>query len=238
MKQLVAAFLLCSFTLFSSTVLAQDTDSGKENYFGVIAGQVLPRTLGSYDKYPGHISLSDVDLTNGSMLGVRVGHIPKRFAKVGQVGIVVELEAFLIDGTDVERHQHYYMRDWAHVNINGDISITAMMLNFLARDPYGRAHPYGGVGMGWAQFAMKDMELSVQEWTEVNSQGDVDDDSFAFQVRLGVGYDLTRTLALDFGYYYLRTEPRFHFTKEGWEDLDVKMTYQAHMFTVGLNFRF
>jgi opacity protein-like surface antigen len=238
MKELVAAFLVCSSILFASTVWAQDTDSGKQNYFGVTAGQVLPRNLDSYDRYPGHISLSDVALSNGSILGVKVGHSPKGLAKVGKVGIVVEVEAFLISGTDVKGYEHYYMRDGAHVNLNADISVTAMMLNFRARDPYGQGHPYVGFGMGWTQFAMKDVELSVQEWTEINDQGDVDDDTFAFQVLLGVEFDLTRTLSLDLGYRYLRIEPRFEFRKEGWADLNVKMTYQTQIFTVGLNHRF
>lgn len=244
MKELVAAFLVCLFTLFSSVALAQGTASDKLNYLGVTTGGVFPRKLDSHERYPDHISLSDVDLRDGFMLGVRVGHTPKKLARVGGVAMGLEVEAFLIGGADVEDEHYYTHPIGSNVYLDADISVTAIMLNFLARDPYGQIHPYGGWGMGWTRFAMKGVELTMQpgwNWpetsTNINSQGDLDEDTFAFQVLLGLSVDLTHTLSLDLGYRYLRTEPEFEFTKGG-ADVDVKMSYKTHMITVGLNLKF
>ncbi len=247
MKELVAAFLVCSFTLFSSMALAQGTDSDKLNYFGITTGVVLADNLDSYERYPDHMALSDVDLRDGLMLGVRLGHTPKKLARVGGVEMALEVEAFFIGGADVEDEYYYTHPIGSNVTLDTDMSVTAIMLNFLARDPYGPIHPYGGWGIGWIRFAMKDVELIMEPgWTwpetptNINSQGDLDDDTFAFQVLLGVGVDITRTLSLDLGYRYLRTEPEFEFTRGGTEgaDFDIKMTYETQMITVGLNLRF
>lgn len=243
MKELVAAFLVCSFTLSSSMALAQDTNSGKLNYFGITAGGVFPREVDSDERYPDRISLSDVDLKDGFMRGVRVGHTPKKLAKVGGVAIAIEVEAYVIAGADVEDEHYYTHLFGSNVYLDADISVTAIMLNFLARDPYGQIHPYGGWGMGWTFFDVEDATLTLQpgySWpaigTRTNSLGDLDVDTLGFQVLLGVGVDLTRTLSLDLGYRYFYAQPELKF--EGEADLDVKMTYKTHMITVGLNLRF
>jgi opacity protein-like surface antigen len=243
MKELVAAFLVCSFTLSSSMALAQDTDSDKLNYLGVTAGGVFPRELDSDERYPDRIALSDVELRDGFMLGVRVGHTPKKLAIVGRVAIAIEVEAYMIGGADVEDERYYTHPFGSNVYLDADISVTAIMLNFLARDPYGQVHPYGGWGIGWTRFDAEDATLTLEpgySWpaigTRTNSLGDLDDDTLGFQVLLGVGVDLTRTLSLDLGYRYFYAQPELEFKREA--DIDVKMTYKTHMITVGLNLRF
>ena len=241
MKALVHAFLVCSFTLFPSIALAQHTDSGKLNYFGVTAGGVFPGKLDSYARYPNHISLSDVDLKDGFMVSVRVGHTPEKLARMSTIAI--EVEAYMIGGADIEDEYYFTHSFGSNVYLDADISVTAIMLNFLARDPYGQFHPYGGLGMGWTWFDVEDATLKLEpgySWpaigTRTNSIGDLDDDTLGFQVLLGVGIDLTHTLSLDLGYRYFYAQPELEY--EGEADLDVKMTYKTHMITVGLNLRF
>ena len=243
MKELLAAFLVCSFTLFSSIALAQDTDSDKLNYVGVTAGGVFPRELESDERYPDRISLSDVDLSDGFMLGVRVGHTPKKLAKVGGVAIAIEVEAFMIGGADIEDEYYFTHPFGSNVYLDADISVTAILLNFLARDPYGQVHPYGGWGIGWTRFEAEDATLTLEpgfSWpgigTGTNSLGDLHDDTLGFQALLGLSVDLTDTFSFDIGYRYFYAQPELELKREA--DIDVKMTYKTHMITVGLDLRF
>ncbi|MDY6989785.1 MAG: outer membrane beta-barrel protein [Thermodesulfobacteriota bacterium] len=244
MKRLVVAFLVSSLALFSSAVSAQESRQGKDNYVGVIAGGVFPGQLDWEERFPDRVPLSDVKLENGLILGVKLGHRPNKLARSSRLDIAVELEAFAISGTDVGSEYYYFHPFGSTVDLRTDISIMTLMLNVLLRDPYGQVHPYGGVGMGWTWFAMEDVKLVMQpgwQWpdmsTNVNRQGDLEDDAFAFQVLLGIGIDLTERLSADLGYRYLRTEPEFEFSKGG-VDLDTKMTYKTHMITVGLTYAF
>jgi len=236
--------LVCSLPLVSSRVSAQDRNQGKNNYLGVTLGQVFPKNLDSDERYPDRVSLSDVRLEGGLIFGIKMGHTPKRLSRMDTLAIAVEVEAFMIDGTDVESEYYYFHPFGSNVDLDADISIMALMLNVLLRDPYGQVHPYGGVGMGWTWFDMGDVKLAMQpgwEWpdmsTNVNRQGDLEDDAFAFQILLGTGIDLTQRLSVDLGYRYLRTEPKIEFSREG-VDLDTKMTYKSHMITVGLTYAF
>ena len=250
MKIVVITFLFSSLALFSSAVSAQDDRQDKHHYVGVTLGQVFPKDLDSDERYPDRVPLLDVELKDGLFLGVKVGHHPKKLARVRPLPLAVELEAFIISGTDVES-EYYYFHPWfTKVDLRTDISIMALMLNVLLRDPYGQVHPYGGVGMGWAWFTMEDAKLVMEpgwEWphgpTRINEQGDLDSDGFAFQVLLGLNIDLTRSLSADLGYRYLRTEPEIVFARGGLDaeeivDLDTKMTYNTHMITLGLSYRF
>ena len=250
MKRLAVALLISSLALFSSAVLAQDRNQSKNNYLGVTLGQVLPKDLDSDERYPDRVYLSDVELENGFFYGIKIGHIPKRLSRTGRLALAVEVEAFMMDGTDVEG-EYYYFHPWfSKVDLDADTSIKALMFNVLLRDPYGRVRPYGGFGMGWAWFDMENAKLVMEpgwEWphlpTNINEQGDLDSDDFAFQVLLGLDIDLTRSLSVDLGYRYLRTEPEIVFAKGSIEaneilDLDTKMTYKAQIITVGLTYVF
>jgi len=244
MKILVIGCLTCWLTLVSSGVLAQDSNQGKNNYLSVTLGQVFPKDLDSDERYPDRVSLSDVKLENGFIVGVKAGHTPKRLTHVEPLAIALELEAFAISGTDIEGESYYFHPFGTDVDLHADVSIMALMFNLLLRDPYGQVHPYGGFGMGWTWLDMEDVKLAMEpgfEWsdvsTNINKQGDLDDDSFAFQILLGVNIDLTQALSADLGYRYLRIEPEIEFTKGG-VDLDTKMTFTTHMITVGLTYAF
>jgi opacity protein-like surface antigen len=244
MKKLLVGFLACLLTAFSSVVLAQDSHQDKENYLGVTLGLVYPKDLDSDERFPDRVSLSDVKPQHGFILGVKVGRAPERFARLGPPALAVELEGFMISGTDVENEYYYFHPYGSPVDLRADISITALMFNVLLRDPYGQFHPYGGVGMGWAWFAMENVRLAMLpgwQWpdtsTNISKQGDLDDNTFAFQILLGANIDLTQSLSADLGYRFLRAEPEIEFTKGG-ADLDTKMTYQTHMLTVGLTYKF
>jgi opacity protein-like surface antigen len=241
MRELVVAFLVCSLTLFSSTVMAQDTNTRKLSYFGITAGGVLPMDLDS-DADPLHnISLPSVPMSNGYMFGIKFGHTPEKLFRT--VAIAMEVEGFMIAGTDIGGERYYLDPIGSNVKMDADISVIATMLNFLVKDPYGQFHPYGGFGLGWTWFEIGDATLTLwpeYPWpstgTSTNSPGDLRDDVFGYQILLGLGVDLTDTLSLDFGYRYFRTEPEIRFTDGA--DLDVKMTYEANIFSVCLSFGF
>lgn len=241
MKKLLTLFVVCLFTLFSSVVMAETTNSAKRSYFGVTAGGVFPMELDSNEDPLDNISLPSVPMSDGYMIGVKVGHAPKKLT--GMIAIVMEVEGLMIFGTDISNERYYRDPIGSNVKIDADISVIAGMLNFLGKDPYGRFHPYAGIGLGWTWFNMGDVTLTLGpefSWpgtgTNTNSLGDLSDDTFGYQFLLGLGVDLTDTLSVDFNYRYFRTEPELRF--RGGADLDVKLTYEANIYSVGLNYSF
>jgi opacity protein-like surface antigen len=246
----VIGFLICFLTFVSTGVLAQVGRQDKHNYVGVTLGQVLPKDLDSDERYPDRVSLSDVELEDGFFFGAKAGHRVQKLGRVRQSPLAIELEAFVIPGTDIDG-EYYYFHPWfTTVDLHADVSIMALMFNVLLRDPYGQVHPYAGGGLGWTWFMMEDVKLVMEpgwEWphqpTNINEQGDLDSDGLAFQLLLGLDIDLTRSLSVDLGYRYLRAEPEIMFAKGSIEaneitDLDTKMTYKTHMITVGLTYAF
>ena len=232
MRELVVAFLVCSFTLFSSTVMAQNTNARKLSYFGITAGGVEPRKLDSDADPLDNISLPSVRLSDGYMFGIKFGHAPEKLSKT--IAIAMEVEAFMITGTDISSERYYTDPISSNVKIDADISVIATMFNLLVKDPHGQFHPYGGLGLGWTWFEIGDATLT--SGTSTNSLSDLRDDVFGYQILLGLGVDLTDTLSLDFGYRYFRTEPEIRFTETAYRA--VKMTYEADIFTVFLSFGF
>ena len=104
MRELVVAFLVCSLTLFSSTVMAQNTNARKLSYFGITAGGVFPMELDSDEDPLDNISLPSVPLSDGYMFGIKFGHTPEKLFKT--VAIAMEVEAFMITGTDISSERY------------------------------------------------------------------------------------------------------------------------------------
>lgn len=238
MRKLVVAFLVCSLTLFLSMVLAQDSNADNLNYFGVTFGDVRPMDLESNDKTlpPDRVSLSDLDLSGAWLSGIRFGHMPERSKKMA----AIEVEAFMITESDVEG-KHYYKHSWgSNVNIDADISVKAIMLNFLLRNPSGQIRPYGGFGLGWVWFDINVVLTMEPGWwwpgteTETNDIGDLNDNTFGGQLLLGAEFNITDTVFLDIGYRYFYAQPEFEMGTE----FDVNMTYKANIFAASLCYTF
>jgi opacity protein-like surface antigen len=243
MKKLAVFLLIYSLTLFSSSALAQGSSSDKLSYLGLTAGIVSPQylrgELSSVDDTSDHISLSDLDLSRGYMLGMRVGRVsapPKAFA-------AIELEGLMITGTDAEPDFYYYEASaTSNVTADADISVKAMILNIFLRHPFGSIHPYVGFGLGWAWFDA-DMVLTLQPgfiWPGTGTGTgnlDVSDNDYAIQVLVGMEWDMTDVLSLDLGYRYFRTKADAT-GAIGNTNFDIDMTYKTQMITAGLKYRF
>jgi len=115
------------------------------------------------------------------------------------------------------------------LQVNGDVYMNNLMFNFVLRYPAGNFRPYLGAGIGWSQFEVGGTYRATVGGTTYNLPSNAGDDAFAFQVLAGLNYRLDRYFSIDGGYRYFITEPKVG-------DFDIR--YQAHMFTLGLNYHF
>lgn len=241
---LLLPLFLCMLMAFPTGAMAQSGDSQSQNYVGLTTGLVsdkwLEGKLDSNDNTANNNDYQDLDLSRGYMVSLRLG----RTAAPPQDFAAIELEGLIIDGTDVEDDPFYY-REFgigSDVNASADISLNALMTNLYLRDPAGTLHPYLGFGIGWAWVDM-DMNLALRPgntWPGTTQRvGRISsrDSDFALQILLGFDWDMTEKLALDVGYRYFYTQTELKDTL-GTTDFDTDMTYNTHMLTIGLKYRF
>lgn len=115
------------------------------------------------------------------------------------------------------------------LQVQGDVYMNNLMFNLVLRYPAGNFRPYLGAGIGWSHFETGGTFRAVVGGTTYNLPFDAQDDAFAFQVLAGLNYRIDRYFSIDAGYRYFITEPKVG-------DFDIR--YQAHMFTLGLNYHF
>jgi opacity protein-like surface antigen len=235
-------------SVISSVGLAQEADSGRLTYVGVSAGWALPQELEARDRTE-HRSLPDIDLTNEAWLAARIGHTPR--ISNWTTPIAIEIEGSLFTKTRAKEKYFLSSPFGSNVAFGADVYVKSIMVNFLLRRPQGRFHPYGGFGLGWAWFDMKNVQFNLDpgyEWPETGSRtndpGNLDDNEFAYQFILGIAYDLTEAFSVDLGYRYFRTEPEVKIRGVAYDRfqapivLDVKMTYKTHVIGLGLTYKF
>lgn len=150
---------------------------------------------------------TDISLDNSWALGVKGGYIVPAFK-----WLAVELEYAYLAEQDLDQ-----------AGYAGDFKSSNLMLNFVLRYPEGRVHPYIGAGIGWS-------------WGELNVTGpggavDDTDNALAWQLLLGVNFEITRNWSADLSYRYLRAEYEFG-------DSGSDTTSTSHMFLIGVNFHF
>lgn len=148
-----------------------------------------------------------VSLDNSWALGVKGGYIVPTFK-----WMAVELEFAYLAEQDLDQ-----------AGYAGDFSANNLMLNFIFRYPEGKIHPYAGVGIGWS-------------WGELNATGpggtvDETDNALAWQLLLGVTFEITPSWSAELSYRYMRAEYEFG---SGGSDT----TSTNHMFLIGANFHF
>lgn len=105
---------------------------------------------------------------------------------------------------------------------DASMDATALMANlWLDFNPEGDWHPYVGAGLGAAK-------------VELDGGTGSDDTVVAYQLGLGLEYDLSRTLALGLGYRYFGTDdPEFSD-----DQFTVKSEYQQHLGLLTLRYTF
>ena len=121
----------------------------------------------------------------------------------------------------------YYENDLAGVAFNPEVSATAYMANLVYDlQPISgipKLTPYVGVGIGASTVEIEGTSLRSDESTE-----------FAYQVRVGLGYQLRPTLDLSLGYHFFDVmDPTFR-SVSGEFDTE----FRSHAVEAGLRYRF
>lgn len=114
---------------------------------------------------------------------------------------------------------------WSSSSVeSGELTSFAIMANvWLDLCPDDAIHPYIGGGIGWA-----DAELEVGSYS-------TSDSGFAWQVGVGVGFDITDSTRIDVMYRFFDI-PDAEFLHEDGSDLG--LDYEVSELTVGLRFMF
>ena len=156
----------------------------------------------------------DADLQETWALGAKFGYAPPAFKF-----FAVELEYFYLKH-DIDRS--------AGTNVtveSGDAALNNFMVNFLLRYPEGRIHPYLGLGLGVSSVDVSGTRTQLG----VTQPLDDSDTSFAYQILLGVNFEINRNWSADLTYRWFGTDPEIH-----GGDVD----YRTNMVTVGVNYHF
>ena len=200
----------CIFLLLlSSTVFAAEGV-----YISGNAGLSLLRDSTLTDTVPGTTITTDAEFESGLNLGLAVGN---DFGN-GRVEI-----AF-----DYKSHGLYKFEDWTtgsgnlgDFDGNGDIKTLSAMINGFYDIPLGApVTPYVGGGVGVARIELDN--IVIRGVSIAGSQDTV----FAYQLGVGIGYDIIESTTVDIGYRYFRTaNPKFRNTKG---------KYHSHNFILAL----
>jgi len=184
----------------------------------------------------GNIYDTDVTIVSNMGYGLDLGHLVNGAIGLDFKGYRVELEAGnqindidTLSATVVATGNHYT------VGISGaDLSVTTLLAN-IYKDFYltDRISSYltSGVGVAFGEASAKNPSVTYGSAT-VNFNGvdkAYDDKTFAWQMGVGLGYDLTENVLVDLGYRYLGASD---FTFE--ENTDVQ--FGSHNVTAGVRY--
>lgn len=164
----------------------------------------------------GYTALTDSDLTGGDMPGAAELSFSEGWNVSGAVGVKVgngRLEGEIGYRTnDLDD----YSDSRGSEPVDGDVSNISFMVNGYYDIPTGTAvTPYVGGGIGLAR-----LEIKPQD------EDSMDDTVFAYQVGLGVGIAVSKTVTIDLGYRYFATaDPEFD---------GVEAEYKSHNILAGV----
>jgi opacity protein-like surface antigen len=164
-----------------------------------------------------------LDVDDGGMIGVKLGaNIPTApFCNL-------EIEFNHIFSQDIPEQTRYSGANYIRVGQDSNVNLDNLMFNFVVRYPTGNIRPYIGAGIGWSHFEIGGNYTALINGTTYTAH-DASDDAFAFQFLAGVNYRIDRNISLDAGYRFFVTEPKV---------AGVNVSYQANIFTLGLNYHF
>ncbi|HOD36133.1 MAG TPA: porin family protein [Syntrophales bacterium] len=193
--------LLAIFLVMAPVQTAKAAQAGPY-YVGIFGGYVIPDDLELSGELDG-----DLSLDSSWALGAKFGYIFP-----GAKWFAMELEYTYLADQDVDES-----------GLNGDFSANNLMANFVFRYPDGTIHPYAGFGLGWS--------WGNAEVSNLPGYGSVDEDAddFAWQLFLGVNFEITPQWSADLSYKYFTCE-------YGFEGTDAEAT--NHMILLGINYHF
>jgi opacity protein-like surface antigen len=196
-----AVFIVCLSTFFLFiSVSIAPAKEAGPFYVGLFGGYVMPNDL----EITGGLFEDDrdVSLDNSWMIGAKFGYI---FPSVKW--LAVELEYYYLADQDIDEP-----------GATGNFSASNLMANLIFRWPEGKFHPYVGFGLGWSWGSFE--EAAYEE----------SDNTLAWQLLVGVTYEITPQWSAELGYKYFSCE------------YDVGAFAQAeatdHIFLVGVNYHF
>jgi opacity protein-like surface antigen len=162
----------------------------------------------------------DFDLDTGLTLSTSIGYDANFFR--------YELE-LLYQKNDLDTYNINSPDGSATGALNGDITSLALMFNgYFDIRSFSNVVPYLTAGVGFANVEMSSISLNVPGET-VNAIGD-DDNVFAYQVGIGVAYNVNETVTADLKYRYFATaDPNFS---------TATAEFSSHNIHVGLRFAF
>lgn len=182
-----------------------------------VAGQAGATFLHDADNAASGSPTIESTFDTGYNLGIRAGY------QFGQARVEGEVQYAENDLNDLNV-------SGSSLDADGDVSSTAFMANFIyAFLPQQRVHPYVGAGVGVAHVSIND--------ARVGNAGVADDSDtvFAYQLMVGVEYDVTQQVALYGDYHYLGTDdPTF----EGTSGSDFDSEYNSSNVSVGVRYTF
>ena len=231
MKKIVLFANAVLFLLLSQATFAAENTGF---YIGVSGGYVIPQTMTLYDPDSGS-EIMDTTLKNGYLGGVKAGWNTPFTNRI----LAVELEYNYIFGTDFDNNKIYdNIPDISvPVYIDGTIKIQDILLNFKARYPEGRFHPYVGFGVGYAYFQVGDATVTLADGSMSAVVGtSASGGAFCYQFLAGLDFDITPNFGVGIGYKYLASKPTIGSTGTGefYQDID----YKTSVVTLGLNYTF
>jgi OOP family OmpA-OmpF porin len=184
-------------------------------YAGVFGGYTFSSdatwTFVFYDQFA-------ADLQETWVLGAKFGYTPPAFKY-----FAVELEYFYLKH-DIDRSAGSSVSV-----VSGDATLNNFMVNFLVRYPQGRFHPYLGFGLGVSSVDVSGTRTQQILGSTVTQPLNDSDTSFAYQILLGVNYEINKNWSADLTYRWFGTDPQIH-----GGDVD----YTTNMITVGVNYHF
>jgi opacity protein-like surface antigen len=199
-------------------------------YVGISGGYVIPQTLTLSDP-DNSASYMDTELKNGYLGGVKVGWNTPFTNRI----LAVELEYNYIYN-EFDNDKIINLFGVTPATIEGDIQIHALLLNFKARYPEGRFHPYIGFGVGYAYFEQGDLIAREPGGPGTMTIQGESGDAFCYQLLAGLDFDITPNFGVGIGYKYVASKPTIgSINSDGiYADVD----YKAHIVTLGLTYTF
>jgi len=201
MKKSIVALLLslCLILSFSSPSEAQSKPADTSGvYVGILGGYVIPMDMKTTVTGSGGSINYDIALDKGYLLGAKVGYLTPFTNRI----MALELEYNHIRNSfDTSKG---YTFNGQPVRFDSKTQVDAVMVNVLGRYPEGKFHPYVGIGGGYANVKVSDMDLSVMG-IKALSMSSGSKGVFAYQFLLGVDCDIADNFVLGLQYKYLAT---------------------------------
>ena len=182
----------------------------------------------------GLASLNESDISSSDIpAGVNMKFITDKGLSLGGfVGYAFE-NNFRIEGELVSQSNDFdkikvdYLGTKVALDLDGDISSGALLANgYYDFKNESRFTPFIGAGVGIANVVINDLEIVGSG----ESDEDGDETVIAYQLTVGVGYEITERITLDLKYRYFATE-----------DLDIDggtVEYSSNNFYSGIRFSF